>query len=134
MKSPSDPYYPLVKAFQDVVCHNPPSVLPPDRGVRHEIDLVPGTKYSHDSGLCQTNSVISLMTSVVQSTRRVWCVRASLHTLRLPFVSRNPTVSGALFMLIISSMRPLSRHRRRYVERMFVKTIWWVPPCTAHST
>ena len=31
-----DPFYPLVKEFQDVVCHNPPSVLPPDRGVRHE--------------------------------------------------------------------------------------------------
>ena len=45
LKDPSDPYYPLVKEFQDVVCHNPPSVLPPDRGVRHEIDLVPGTKY-----------------------------------------------------------------------------------------
>ena len=25
--------------------HNPPFVLPPDRGVRHEIDLAPGTKY-----------------------------------------------------------------------------------------
>ena len=45
LKDPSDPYYPLVKEYQDVVCHNPPSVLPPDRGVRHEIDLVPGTKY-----------------------------------------------------------------------------------------
>ena len=28
-----------------MVCQDPPSVLPPDRGVRHEIDLVPGTKY-----------------------------------------------------------------------------------------
>ena len=28
-----------------MVCHNPTSVLPPDRGVRHEIELVPGTKY-----------------------------------------------------------------------------------------
>ena len=28
-----------------MVCHDPPSVLPPDRGARHEIDLVPGTKY-----------------------------------------------------------------------------------------
>ena len=45
LKDPSDPYYPLVKEFQDVVCNNPPSILPPDRGVRHEIDLVPGTKY-----------------------------------------------------------------------------------------
>ena len=40
LKNPSDPYYPLVKEYQDVVCHNPPSVLPPDRGVRHEIDLI----------------------------------------------------------------------------------------------
>ena len=45
LKDPLDPFYPLVEEFQDVVCHNPPSVLPPDRGVRHEIDLVPGTKY-----------------------------------------------------------------------------------------
>ena len=44
LKDPLDPFYPLVKEFQDVVCHNPPSILPPDRGVRHEIDLVPGTK------------------------------------------------------------------------------------------
>ena len=40
-----DPFYPMVKEFQDVVCHEPPSALPPDKGVRHEIDLVPGTKY-----------------------------------------------------------------------------------------
>ena len=45
LKNPSDPYYPLVKIFQDVVCHNPPSVLSTDKGVRHEIDLVTGTKY-----------------------------------------------------------------------------------------
>ena len=44
LKDPSDPFYPLIQEFQDVVCHNPPSVLPPDRGVRHEIKLVPGTK------------------------------------------------------------------------------------------
>ena len=37
LKNSSDPYYPLRKEFQDVVCHNP--------SVRHEIDLVPGTKY-----------------------------------------------------------------------------------------
>ncbi|GMF52883.1 unnamed protein product [Phytophthora fragariaefolia] len=45
LKDPSDPYHPLLKEFSDVVCDDPPSGLPPDRGVRHEIDLVPGTKY-----------------------------------------------------------------------------------------
>ncbi|GMF49100.1 unnamed protein product [Phytophthora fragariaefolia] len=47
LKDPSDPYHPLLKEFSDVVSDAPPhpSVLPPGRGVRHEIDLVPGTKY-----------------------------------------------------------------------------------------
>ncbi|KAG2827931.1 hypothetical protein PC114_g9596 [Phytophthora cactorum] len=34
-----------VVEYTDVVSKNPPMGLPPDRGVRHEIDLVPGTKY-----------------------------------------------------------------------------------------
>ncbi|GMF42376.1 unnamed protein product [Phytophthora fragariaefolia] len=33
------------RSMRDVVSKEPPSGLPPDRGVRHEIDLVPGTKY-----------------------------------------------------------------------------------------
>ncbi|KAG4044372.1 hypothetical protein PC123_g20173 [Phytophthora cactorum] len=45
LKNPKDPVYPLVKEFADVVSKDLPSQLPPDRGVRHEIDLVPGTKY-----------------------------------------------------------------------------------------
>ncbi|KAE9270138.1 hypothetical protein PR003_g30927, partial [Phytophthora rubi] len=45
LKDPSDLYYALLKEFSDVVSDDPPSVLPPDRGVRREIDLVPGTKY-----------------------------------------------------------------------------------------
>ena len=44
LMDPSDPFYSLVKEFQDVVCHNPPSVLSPYRDVCHEIDLVPRTK------------------------------------------------------------------------------------------
>ncbi|KAE9125930.1 hypothetical protein PF007_g6166 [Phytophthora fragariae] len=45
LKDPSDPYYAHLMEFSDVVSDDPPSVLPPDRGVRHEIDLVQGTKY-----------------------------------------------------------------------------------------
>ncbi|KAG1705687.1 hypothetical protein DVH05_003440 [Phytophthora capsici] len=43
LKDPSDPFYPLIKEYHDVVSKDPPSGLPPDRGVRHEMDLVPGT-------------------------------------------------------------------------------------------
>ncbi|POM78877.1 Polyprotein [Phytophthora palmivora] len=45
LKNLEDPVYPLVKEYSDVVSKHPPSQLPPDRGVRHEVDLVPGTKY-----------------------------------------------------------------------------------------
>ncbi|KAG3053407.1 hypothetical protein PI125_g26007 [Phytophthora idaei] len=37
LKNPKDPVYPLVKEFADVVSKDPPSQLPPDRGVRHEV-------------------------------------------------------------------------------------------------
>ncbi|POM62522.1 Pol protein [Phytophthora palmivora] len=45
LENPEDPVYPLVKEYSDVVSKHPPSQLPLDRGVRHEIDLVPGTTY-----------------------------------------------------------------------------------------
>ncbi|KAG3197200.1 hypothetical protein PC128_g7014 [Phytophthora cactorum] len=45
LKDPSDPLYPVLQRYTDVVSKNPPMGLPPDRGVRHEIDLVLGTKY-----------------------------------------------------------------------------------------
>ncbi|RAW20449.1 hypothetical protein PC110_g23109 [Phytophthora cactorum] len=45
LKDPSDPLYPVLQGYTDVVSKNPPMGLPPDRGVRHEIDLVLGTKY-----------------------------------------------------------------------------------------
>ncbi|POM59607.1 Pol protein, partial [Phytophthora palmivora] len=45
LKNPEDPLYPLVKEYSDVVSKHPPSQLSPDRGVRNEIELVPGTQY-----------------------------------------------------------------------------------------
>ncbi|CEG41756.1 reverse transcriptase [Plasmopara halstedii] len=44
LRNSLDPYYPLVKEFQDVVSKDPPPALPPNKGVSHQIYLVPGTK------------------------------------------------------------------------------------------
>ncbi|POM76747.1 LOW QUALITY PROTEIN: Pol protein [Phytophthora palmivora] len=44
-RNPEDPVYPILKGLSDVASKHSPSQLPPGRGVRHEIDLVPGTKY-----------------------------------------------------------------------------------------
>ncbi|KAG2790854.1 hypothetical protein PC129_g24615 [Phytophthora cactorum] len=35
LKDPSDPFYPVLQKYTDVVSKNPPMGLPPDRGVRH---------------------------------------------------------------------------------------------------
>ncbi|POM69683.1 Reverse transcriptase [Phytophthora palmivora] len=45
LKYPGYPVYPLVNEFSNVVSKHQPAQLPPDRRVRHEIDLAPGTKY-----------------------------------------------------------------------------------------
>ncbi|KAG3165196.1 hypothetical protein PC128_g19970 [Phytophthora cactorum] len=45
LNDPLDPFYPLYQEYTNVVSKIPPIGLPPDRGLRHEIDLVPGTKY-----------------------------------------------------------------------------------------
>ena len=78
-KNPSYPYYSLVKEFQDVICHDPPSVVPPDGGVCHELTwfLEPNTAL-HGSGLYQGNNVASLRSFSVLSTRREWCGSVSL--------------------------------------------------------
>ncbi|KAG2948805.1 hypothetical protein PC117_g5761 [Phytophthora cactorum] len=45
LKDPSDPFYPVLQEYTDVVSKTPPMGLPLDRGARHVIDLVPETKY-----------------------------------------------------------------------------------------
>ncbi|ETV66700.1 hypothetical protein H257_16910 [Aphanomyces astaci] len=42
---PTNPYFDLLREFADVFPDKVPSHLPVDKGVRHEIDLLPGTKY-----------------------------------------------------------------------------------------
>ena len=39
------PFYELLREFEDVFPDEIPCSLPKDKGIRHEIDLVPGTKY-----------------------------------------------------------------------------------------
>ncbi|KAG6610671.1 reverse transcriptase [Phytophthora cinnamomi] len=41
----SSPYYELLREYKDVLQEEIPAELPQDKGIQHEIDLVPGTKY-----------------------------------------------------------------------------------------
>ena len=100
-----------------VVCHNLPSALPPDRGVRHEIDLVPGTKYCVTRQWPLPKEQCDVIDDFFRAeTRREWCGRVSLPISHLYFVSKSLMVSGVLCTLIISSMLPLSRLRHQSPE------------------
>ncbi|ETV77213.1 hypothetical protein H257_09100 [Aphanomyces astaci] len=46
----SNPYYDLLKEFDDVFPDEVPCRLPIDKGVQHEVDLVPGAKYCVGNG------------------------------------------------------------------------------------
>ncbi|KAE9274415.1 hypothetical protein PR003_g29613 [Phytophthora rubi] len=41
----SSPFYEVLREYRDVLPDDIPAELPQDKGVQHEIDLVPGTKY-----------------------------------------------------------------------------------------
>ncbi|KAE8898885.1 hypothetical protein PF005_g29953 [Phytophthora fragariae] len=41
----SSPLYEVLRAYRDVLQDDIPPELPQDKGVQHEIDLVPGTNY-----------------------------------------------------------------------------------------
>ncbi|GMF61125.1 unnamed protein product [Phytophthora fragariaefolia] len=41
----SSPLYEVLREYKDVLTHDIPAELPQDKGVQHEIDLLPGTKY-----------------------------------------------------------------------------------------
>ena len=45
LRESNNPVYGLVRQYADVFPDKIPSELPKDRGIRHEIDLTPGTKY-----------------------------------------------------------------------------------------
>ncbi|GMF65525.1 unnamed protein product [Phytophthora lilii] len=85
IKNPKDPVYPLLTEFADVVSKDPPLQLPPDRGVRQEIDLVPGTNtVSPGSGFCLASNARSLMPSSPQKRRQAWCGSRNPRTRRQP--------------------------------------------------
>ena len=79
--NPSDPFFPLVKEFHGVVCHNPPSVLPSDRGVRHESDLVPEIKYCVTRQWPSPKEQFDVIDELFRAKHVVaWCVRVNLPT------------------------------------------------------
>ena len=93
-------FYSLLKEFSDVVSDNPPSELPPDRGVRYEIDLKPGTKYCTTRQWPLPKEQVDAIDDFSRTnTQQVLFRSRSRHTRRRRFVCGNPMGIGAWFML-----------------------------------
>ena len=91
-----------------MVCHNPPSVLPADRRVRHEIDLVPETKYCATRQWPLPKEKCYVIDEFFSAKHAVGMVRESKHPHYTPtFCVKSLMVSGVLSTLIIRLMRPL---------------------------
>ena len=115
LKNLYDPFYPLFKEFQDVVCRDPPSVLPPDVGVRHEIDLVPGIKCCITLQLPLPIEQCDAIDDFFRAKHEAAMVREDKSPHSTPkFCVKSRTASGVLCMLIPSLMRLLFRNRPIY--------------------
>ena len=95
LRDPSDPFHSLLKEYSDVVSKDPPSRLPPDRGVRHEIDLVPGTKYCVTRQCPLPKEQCDVIDTFFAAKHAAGMVRESKSPHSTPFAFENRTASGA---------------------------------------
>ena len=117
-----------------MVCHNPPSVLPPDSGVRHEIDLVPGTKYCVTRQWPLTKEQCDLIDEFFGAKHAARMVRESKSLCYTPTFCVKKHYGGVLCILVISLMRLLYRQEHPLLERTFFRTTRQDVQCKEHST
>ncbi|POM59500.1 Pol protein [Phytophthora palmivora] len=104
LKNSENPVYPLVNESSDVVSKHPLSQLPSDRGVRHEIDLVPGTKYGVTRQWPLPRKQCEVTNAFFTEKEKSGMVRESKtpHSTRKPSAFVKRTGSGVWFMFITS--------------------------------
>ena len=129
------PFYYLVKEYQDVVCHDPPSALPPDRGIRHEIDLVPRTKYCITRQWTLPKKQCDVIDEFFRAMHAEGMMRESKSPHSTPtFCVRKANGKWCIVHAYNKLNAATTRHRDLFLERMFFRTLRWVAPCLAHST
>ncbi|KAG6578261.1 reverse transcriptase [Phytophthora cinnamomi] len=78
LKAAGNPVAPLVREFMEIFPDKVPATLPPDRGVRHEIDLVPGAKYCVTRQWPLPRDQVEAIDAFFESRRQAGHVRESL--------------------------------------------------------
>ncbi|KAG3026234.1 hypothetical protein PC120_g6043 [Phytophthora cactorum] len=78
LEASGNPVAPLVREFIEIFPEKVPAVLPPDRGVRHEIDLTPGAKYCVSRQWLLPRDQTEAIDAFFESHRRAGHVRESV--------------------------------------------------------
>ncbi|KAG6623867.1 reverse transcriptase [Phytophthora cinnamomi] len=78
LEAAGNPVAPLVREFMEIFPDKVPATLPPDRGVRHEIDLVPGAKYCVTRQWPLPRDQVEAIDAFFESRRQAGHVRESL--------------------------------------------------------
>ncbi|KAG2872189.1 hypothetical protein PC114_g26516 [Phytophthora cactorum] len=92
LEASGNPVAPLVREFIEIFPEKVPTVLPPDRGVRHEIDLMPGAKYCVTRQWPLPRDQTEAIDAFFESRRRAGHVRESVSPYSSPtFCVKKPT-------------------------------------------
>ena len=135
LNGPLDPFFPLVKEFQDVVCHIPPSFLPPDRGLRHEIDLVSGTKYCVTWEWSLPEELCDVIDDFFRAKHAAVMVRESKSPHSTPtFCVKKPHGKWRIVHVYIKLNAATIPAQTPIPRKVFFRTIWWDVHCTVRST
>ena len=81
LRESGNPVYDIAREYADVFPDKIPAELPADRGVRHEIDLVPGSKYCVTRQWPLPRDLVEAIDAFFEGRRKM-CVRVS-HPIRV---------------------------------------------------
>ncbi len=97
------PFYDLLWEFKDVFPEEVPCVLPQDKGIQHEIDLMPGTKYCVTRQWPLPRDQVKEIDEFFDKRRMAGQVRESKSPHSSPtFCVKKATEDGVLYTLLIS--------------------------------
>ncbi|KAG2958218.1 hypothetical protein PC119_g27085 [Phytophthora cactorum] len=99
----ASPFYDILREDKDVLPDEIPVVLPQDKGIQHEIDLVPSTKYCVTRQWPLPRDQVTAIDDFFERRRQAGHVRESKSPHRAPtFCVKKPQADGASFMLTTS--------------------------------
>ena len=117
-----------------MVWHDPPSVLPRDRCVRHEIDLVYGTKYCVTRQWPLLKEQCDVIDDFFRAKQAVGMVREITSPHETPtFCDKKPNGKWRI-VHAYNKLYAAITAQTSIPGRMFFKITWLAVRCIAHST